>query len=302
LGNSGPATNSCKLLLFCTIPASADNDTPIALGPPFVIESDSGWRSTKTVQKGSPMRKYLALITFLAASPIAAASAADMPLKAPRAPYAAAYSWTGLYIGGEIGGGWSRQTITQVDPSGGFPAGFVNSPTNLNGFLGGGYAGYNYQMNNIVIGIDGYYDGADLTGSGSDISPTTGNVSNKNDRMKWDSAITGRLGLANNNWLFFVKGGWAWAGFNSTGVTTTAGGVAVGTGTSSDTRDGGTVGVGIEYGFTPHWSAKVEYDYVKFETSSFNAATVSAAGVVGAPARSVTSDLNEVKGGVAYRF
>jgi outer membrane immunogenic protein len=225
-----------------------------------------------------------------------------MPLKALRAPYAAAYSWTGLYIGGELGGGWVRETTTQVDPSGGFPAGFVNAPISLSGILGGGYAGYNYQFNNVVIGIDGNYDAASLTGSGQDVSPTTGNISNKSDKMKWDAAITGRLGLANNNWLFFVKGGWAWAGFSGTGVTTTAAGTPFGSGSSSDTRDGGTVGVGIEYGFTPHWSAKIEYDYVKFETSSFNAATLSARGVAGAPARSVTSDLDELKGGIAYRF
>jgi outer membrane immunogenic protein len=248
------------------------------------------------------MRKHLAVVAFLAASPIAVASAADMPLKAPRAPYVAAYSWTGLYIGGEIGGGWSHATTTRVDAGGGFPAGFVNAPINMSGVLGGGYAGYNYQMNNIVFGIEGNYDGADLTGSGGDVSPTTGNLGTQSEKMKWDAAITGRLGLANNNWLFFVKGGWAWAGFSGTGVTTTAGGAAVGNGNSSETRDGGTVGVGIEYGFMPHWSAKVEYDYVRFETANFTSNNVSAAGVASTPARSATSDLSEVKGGVAYHF
>lgn len=250
------------------------------------------------------MRKYLALVAFLAASPIAVASAADMPLKAPPRPYVAAYSWTGFYVGGELGGGWSRSTTTNIDPTGGFPPGFVNAPVNMNGFLGGGYAGYNYQFNNIVVGIDGYYDGASLSGTARDVSPGpgVGNVSIKNENMRWDSAITGRLGFANNNWLFFAKGGWAWAGFHGTGVTTTALGGAVGSGTSSDTRDGGTVGVGVEYGFTPHWSAKVEYDYVKFRTSNFNSSNISAAGVASAPAKSASSDLNELKGGVAYRF
>lgn len=248
------------------------------------------------------MRRSLGVLVALAAMPAASAYAADMPLKAPP-PAMTVYNWTGFYLGGEIGGGWSRATTTGVDASGGFPAGFVHSPVDLSGVLGGGYAGYNYQLNNnVVIGIDGYYDGAGLAGSGSDTSPTTGNISSTNEKMKWDSAITGRLGYANNNWLFFVKGGWAWAGFSANTVTTTAAGAPFGTGSSSDTRNGGTVGVGFEYGFLPHWSAKLEYDYVKFETASFNASTVSAAGVAGSPARSVTSDLNELKAGVAYHF
>ena len=66
--------------------------------------------------------------------------------------------------------------------------------------------------------------------------------------------------------------------------------------------NGGTVGAGIEYGFAPHWSAKVEYDYVKFRTATFNPTDVAAGGAVTFPTRSATSDLNEFKGGVAYRF
>lgn len=247
------------------------------------------------------MRKIFGALLGFAALPVAAGHAADMPMKAP--PVAAAvYSWTGFYLGGEVGGGWSRSTTTNINPSGGFPAGFVNGPIDMSGVLGGGYAGYNYQINNIVLGIDGYYDGADLTGSGIDLSPTTGNISNKNEKMKWDAAITGRLGLTVNNWLFFVKGGWAWAGFSGNSVSVTPGGALVGSGTSSDTRNGGTVGVGVEYGFTPQWSAKLEYDYVKFQTASYTSSNVSAAGVPSTPAHTATSDLNGLKAGVAYRF
>lgn len=247
------------------------------------------------------MRKIFGALLVFAALPLAPGHAADMPMKAP--PVAAAvYGWTGFYLGGEVGGGWSRSTATNINPIGGFPAGFVNGPIDMSGVLGGGYAGYNYQINNIVLGIDGYYDGAGLTGSGTDVSPTTGNISNKNEKMKWDAAITGRLGLAANNWLFFVKGGWAWAGFSGNSVSVTAGGALVGSGTSSDTRNGGTVGVGVEYGFTPQWSAKLEYDYVKFQTASYTSSNVSAAGVPSTPAHTATSDLNELKAGLAYRF
>lgn len=253
------------------------------------------------------MRRVIGTLLAFAAMPVAAGYAADMPLKAPPPVMATVYNWTGFYIGGEIGGGWSHSTTTNIDPSGGFPANFLNTPINSNGFIGGGYAGYNYQINSIVIGIDGYYDGASVTGNGVDVSPGpglgTGNISNKTEKMKWDSAVTGRLGLANNNWLFFVKGGWAWAGFSGTGVTATALGAPVGNGSYSNTRNGGTVGVGVEYGFAAHWSAKLEYDYVKFNTANYNSTNVSAlTGAITTPAKSTTSDLNELKGGIAYRF
>jgi outer membrane immunogenic protein len=248
------------------------------------------------------MRKVLGALVAFAAMPVATGYAADMALKAPPPVAAAMYNWTGFYLGGEIGGGWARSTNTDVTASGGFPAGFTASPINSSGVLGGGYAGYNYQINQIVLGIDGNYDWADLTGSGRDVSPTTGNTSAVSEKVKWDAAITGRLGIANNNWLFFAKGGWAWAGFSGNATSTTPGGALFGSSSSSDTRNGGTVGAGIEYGFAPHWSAKLEYDYVKFRTASFNATAVSAAGVVSTPTKSATSDLNELKGGVAYRF
>jgi outer membrane immunogenic protein len=248
------------------------------------------------------MRKVLGALLAFAAMPVAAGYAADMPLKAPPAAVAAIYNWTGFYVGGELGGGWARGTTTDVVPSGGFPAGFTSASITRSGLLGGGYAGYNYQINQIVLGIDGNYDWADLTGSGSDVSPTTGNTAVHSAKVKWDAAITGRLGYATNNLLFFVKGGWAWASFSESSTGTTPGGALVGTSNSSDTRNGGTVGGGIEYGFAPHWSAKLEYDYVKFKTSNYNASSLSAAGVASTPAKSSSSDLSEFKGGVAYRF
>jgi outer membrane immunogenic protein len=251
---------------------------------------------------GIIMRKVLGVLLAFAAMPVASGYAADMAVKAPPAAAAAIYNWTGFYIGGEVGGGWARGATTDVVPSGGFPAGFTSQPINYSGVLGGGYAGYNYQVNQIVLGIDGNYDGAGLTGSGSDISPTTGNTSVHSAKMKWDAAITGRLGYANNNVLFFVKGGWAWAGFSESSTSTTPGGALFGNSNSSDTRNGGTVGGGIEYGFAPHWSAKLEYAYVKFRTANYNATAVSAGGVASSPAKSSASDLNEFKGGVAYRF
>ena len=221
-------------------------------------------------------------------------------------PYAA-YNWTGFYLGAEGGGGWATSTSTVVSnpATSAFPSGTVLSPVDYSGVLGGFYAGGNYQINQFVIGIDGDYNWSGLTGSGSDLSPIPGNgsVVHSSDKMNWVSTVTGRLGYANNNWLFFAKGGWAWAGFNGTSFTDTATGALSSTGFSSSTRNGWTLGGGLEWGLAAHWSAKLEYDYVQFDTANFtDTSTNVTTGGVGVFPRSATSYLNILKAGLAYRF
>jgi outer membrane immunogenic protein len=114
----------------------------------------------------------------------------------------------------------------------------------------------------------------------------------------WEATVTGRLGWANNNWLFFVKGGGAWAQFGTSSTTISGAGAVTGSGSSTDTRSGWTIGTGLEYGFAAHWSLKLEYDYLKFNTASFTSTEVSGA----SGARSATSNINEAKAGIAYRF
>jgi outer membrane immunogenic protein len=171
--------------------------------------------------------------------------------------------------------------------------------------LGGADAGFNYQINQFVIGLDGDYTWADLTGSSSDVSPTTGDVAHHSARVDWIATVTGRLGVVfNNNWLLYGKGGAAWAGWHgTTGTFNPTQTTLLNTLTSSTTRDGWTAGVGIEWGFSPGWSAKLEYDYVGFEQVNFNPTEVSAAtGAISFPARSATSNLSMVKGGIDYHF
>lgn len=251
------------------------------------------------------MRRSLVLAATCAIVSVQVASAADMPTKAPAyAPVAPiGYNWTGFYVGGQIGGGWFSSQTTTVSPSASFPAGFVQGTIDGSGFLGGGYAGYNYQINQFVIGIDGDYSWADLKGSGSDISPINGGTTTHDEKFKWIATVTGRLGYAVNNWLLFGKGGWAWAGFEGDSSTFNLAGVNTSNATSSETRDGWTLGGGVEWGFMPNWSAKLEYDYVKFSTTNFTAASTNVAtGVVTPLQRSATSNLSMVKAGVAYRF
>jgi outer membrane immunogenic protein len=232
------------------------------------------------------------------------ASAADLPVKAPVAvPYS--YNWTGFYIGGQAGGGWFANQVTNgpnaADGTVNFPPGFVHNKVNGNGWLGGGYAGFNYQVSQFVIGIDGDYSWAHLTGSTSDVGPT-GFTDTSTEKVKWIATVTGRLGYAVNNWMFFGKAGGAWAGFSGNSSTFNTVGVNTNNNSSSDTRAGWTLGTGVEWGFAPHWSTKLEYDYVKFNTANYNNTDTTVGGVVTTPGRSATSNLSMIKLGVAYRF
>jgi outer membrane immunogenic protein len=248
------------------------------------------------------MYKALGSLAFLVAMPAAVAVAADMPVKAPASP-SVGYSWSGLYLGGQIGEGWATSQTTLVTVSGAtFPAGTVLSPIDQSGVLGGAYAGYNYQINQVVLGIDGDYSRANLTGAGTDISVVNGDTAHHFNSINWISTVAGRLGYADRDWLFFAKAGWAWAGFSNNNVTNNPAGGIDSISTHSETRNGGIIGGGAEWGWSPKLSLKLEYDYVKFSTANFIITQTSSTGVVSFPTGSGTSHMDMLKAGMAYRF
>jgi outer membrane immunogenic protein len=261
---------------------------------------------------GMDMRKSLLALPIFAAIPITAASAADMAVKAPPAappPYQV-YSWTGFYVGLEAGGGWASSqstVVTALSATANNPPGTVLPSNDFSGALGGFYGGYNYQFNQFVVGIDGDWTWADLTAESSSAALLPPNdVAFGHHKIDWVATATGRVGYAVDKWLFFGKGGWAWAQFSSGTTDQTPGGVPRAFNTSQDTRDGWTAGGGLEYAVTPNIIFKLEGDYVKFNTANFNIneTIISGpnAGVVGAFGRSATSNLTMFKGGVEYKF
>ena len=116
-----------------------------------------------------------------------AAFAADLPAAvAPTyAPAAVTpFNWSGVYFGAQGGYGWGS---TSQSFEGGAPSG--NS--NPQGWLGGGYLGFNWQLNNVVLGLEGDFEGADLNGS---FRNNSGATSAGSADMNWDASIRGRLG------------------------------------------------------------------------------------------------------------
>jgi outer membrane immunogenic protein len=206
----------------------------------------------------------------------AVASAADLGAPAPapiytKAPMIEPWSWTGFYVGGNVGYSWGNQSATVTDLSG---DPLTSSGSNLNGVIGGGQIGYNYQFNSIVLGIEADIQGSGQKGDGSFGLPgspcvavlaciPTATLGDDTDKLAWFGTVRARLGYAAGRLLPYVTGGWAYGNGTISGTTTT-GSTATTYSSSTNYTDGWTVGGGLEWAFTDHWSAKFEYLYVDF--------------------------------------
>lgn len=155
------------------------------------------------------------------------AFAADLPTYTPPPASqvynpAPAFSWTGPYLGLTGGYGWGSSS----------------------GLKGGGYAGYNFQINpNWVVGVEG-----DLMASGQRTN-------------HWDSSVRGRLGYAYDRYLFYGTGGVAFGDIRNNG--------------SSKTRTGWTLGAGVEAALTNNMTARVEYRYTDLGSTTVGGSSAS---------------------------
>jgi outer membrane immunogenic protein len=204
------------------------------------------------------------------------AFAADMAVKAaPPAAPPAMYTWTGLYVGVNLGLGWSSADFSIV-PTGawlGAPASIpylIATDRSLleNSFVGGGQVGYNYQINQVVFGVEGdfdYYNAEDKFLGGP--IPTTSIVSySQQTNQNWLATVRGRLGWAFDHLLVYGTGGAAFSDWQVNMHMTSAGVDAIFL--SDETRTGWTAGGGAEYAIDPRWSIKGEYLYSDFGTAT----------------------------------
>ena len=190
------------------------------------------------------------------------AVAADLPAR----PYKAApvyvapvYDWTGFYVGANGGWGQTRDCWGLVTVAG---VVINDGCASRSGGVFGGQLGYRWQASQFVFGVEAMGDWANLRGSRVSIINPLFNSSTRVDAV---GLFTGQIGYAWNNALFYLKGGAATTRsfFDVTSIATgiTAGGV-------SSTRWGGTVGLGFEYGFSPNWTAGIEYDRLFMGTAN----------------------------------
>jgi outer membrane immunogenic protein len=189
------------------------------------------------------MKTILLASVGLLALGVAQASAADIarrrppPVKAP-VYVAPPFSWTGGYVGINGGYGFGRSDFSPPFTTGSF---------DTSGGLVGGTLGYNYQVNQIVFGLEGDIDASWIKGS-APCAGLTCEVKNS-----WLGTVRGRLGYAAGHFMPYVTGGAAF-GDIKTSIT--------GIGSATETKTGWTAGGGLEYNFNGPWSAKLEYLYV----------------------------------------
>lgn len=202
------------------------------------------------------MLRKLLITTAMVCVASGAAFAADLPYqKAPpiyAPPPPPAFTWTGVYLGGQVGYQWgtSRADLyTDGAFFGGLP---VNRPS---GIVGGAHVGYNYQVSQFVFGVEGDVDGLDYRSSNN----FPGFLTSFTTREDIDGSVRGRVGVAWDRVLFYGTGGVAFGNFQNTFT-----GVNGGYDSFSTLRTGWTAGAGIEYAVTNNWSIRAEYRYTDF--------------------------------------
>lgn len=206
--------------------------------------------------------------------PVAAAEL-NVPAYTPQS-----FSWTGCFFGAHLGGAWGNKHWTLP------PAGAPIASYDQSGGVGGGQVGCDYQTGVIVLGAQFDYGWSNLKGSGPDqIAAGFSERTNTNAIM----SLTGRLGVAWDRWLTFIRGGAAWAHDDHEIFVTATGAIAA---ARSETRSGWTVGIGGEYALTNNLSGFLEYNYYDFGTRT-----------LGFPGLAdIQQNVSVVKGGVNYRF
>jgi outer membrane immunogenic protein len=240
-----------------------------------------------------------AITTFLVGIG-AAANAADLPVapapayKAP-AIVAPMFSWTGFYLGGNLGAGWQNGTLT--DSFGLFNFNANNNAT----FVGGGQVGANYQFGGgFVVGIEGDFDWFANDNNSVTVVTPAGTTLTGSNNGRWLTTLTGRLGYAWDRVLFYGKGGGAWVGSNNLTLTDAAG-TSVSF-SNNNTNTGWTAGAGVEWAFTNNWTARVEYDYVGLSNESFTVPAGFPPATVGDVISTNNRNIQMVTVGVNYLF
>ena len=226
-----------------------------------------------------------ALTLLLAAS----AQAADLPMRYKAPPVVLPiYSWTGFYIGGQVGYSFGDDHLYEYLTSSGAYTNFEKK-YNVSGVFGGIYGGGNYQIGSFVLGLEGDIEGGSIKGGWRDVP--VGGAGDTSINIQ--GSLRGRLGFAVDQTLFYGTGGLAVAEVNHT-YSNLVTGINE---TTSSVRTGWTAGAGVEMALTPNILARVEYRYTDYGMSRYDSVT-SFPGLTGTQ----EPKLSTIRVGAAYRF
>jgi len=242
---------------------------------------------------------FVAAAAFLGLA--STAFAADMPMAAPytKAPVFApvVFSWTGCYIGVEGGGNWGQsQQTARTGPAVGAP---ITNNFNLSGGIVGGTVGCNYQVSNVVLGIENDYSWTNKQGTAQNIAPFTPGFASST-REKWIDTLRGRAGFAFDRVMIYGTAGAAFAG-----TDVSVSNPAFGAVTNAQTRTGWVAGVGGEWAaLVDSWGAvtfKLEYLHADFGNKQYFTAPAALGGAT-VVARDVKLTDDMVRAGVNVKL
>jgi len=193
-----------------------------------------------------------------------AALAADMPVKAPPPPPPPVFSWTGFYLGGNIGAAFAHNNWSDVT------RGVAFGGNNGGHFLAGGQIGYNWQINNFLLSAEADADWLSRdnnNGVGVVVPGVAGPIAVSSNRT-WITTAAARFGITADRALFYGKAGGGWVGENGLTISNLATGATI-AGAGSRSRGGFLLGAGVEYAVTNNWTIKAEYDWIDIKGRTF---------------------------------
>jgi outer membrane immunogenic protein len=179
---------------------------------------------------------------------LAPAMASDLPPAAPppaqmlpvRAPGVLPFNWGGLYAGLNVGGGFDG---------------------GISGVVFGGQVGYNWQINQLVFGVEtdlqfsGQSGKSTIIGAGATLTDT--------QELDWFGTFRGRVGhVVFDRWMPYITAGLAYGTRKASGTAT---GTVAGAYSATDTSIGWTAGVGLDYAFNERWTARLEYLHISLD-------------------------------------
>lgn len=236
------------------------------------------------------MKKLLIAAAALTALTVSA-SAADMaarPMYTKAAPpvIAPPPSWTGFYIGGQVGGAWGDFRYANINLTG------EAVGHRASAIAGGGHIGYNWQFSQIVLGAEVEFNATGLAGSSVSVANP---LVTYGTRVNWYGTAVGRLGVAFDRVLLYVSGGAAFTELRSSGVNTGVDSFAL-----NSQRTGWTVGAGLAYQITNNWIAGIDYKHLDF--AAFNATGTTRTLLLPYALTGVGARLDQATARLSYKF
>lgn len=236
--------------------------------------------------------KAIATAAFAAMTASSVASAADMAPRYTKAPpvMVEVWNWTGFYIGGNVGYSWGREAtdgtlagtqnvsvfrtagptlITSVTTALSAP---LTGRGNMDGIVGGGQVGYNWQQSKWVFGLEADFQGTNERAT-ADVCTVAGcplgsSVFTANYKLDWFGTVRGRAGfLATDRVLLYATGGLAYGHLSANAPLVPL--------SWGSTRAGWTVGAGAEAAINSNWSVKIEYLYMDLGNFGGNSASAT---------------------------